>query len=153
MFLRFFLLFTIIPIAEIYVFIQAGSLIGLFNTIILVILTGIVGAWLARVQGFEIVQKIQLSLAQGQIPARELMEGLMILVGGITLLTPGFITDAFGLLMLIPPTRIAAATFFSKYIQKLIQSGKVHVHTSGGPHDHGKRKEPDAIDAEFTEKK
>ena len=83
---------------EIYVLLQAGEIIGLGPTIALVLLTGVAGAYLARTQGSETVRKIQLALERGEMPTEELLDGAMILAGGLTLLTPGFCTDLAGIL-------------------------------------------------------
>lgn len=99
------ILFILVPIAEISLLIEIGRQIGSFSTIFLVILTGIVGAYLTRTQGFQIWFQIRNQFHRGEFPANSLIEGLLVLVGGLTLLTPGFITDSLGLLCLIPPTR------------------------------------------------
>jgi UPF0716 protein FxsA len=105
MFLKLFLAFTLIPVFEIYLLIEAGDAIGSLNTIGLVILSGIVGAWLARVQGLTTMRKIQVSLNNGVMPKDAIIDGLMILIAGVVLLTPGFITDFAGLILLFPVTR------------------------------------------------
>ncbi|HEB63460.1 MAG TPA: membrane protein FxsA [Gammaproteobacteria bacterium] len=100
-----FLLFLIIPIIEIYLLIQVGSVIGAFYTILLIILTAIAGAFLLRIQGLATLRRVQEAVAMGKVPAMELLEGLMLLVGGALLLTPGFFTDALGFICLIPTLR------------------------------------------------
>jgi len=105
MFGRLFLLFTLIPILELYMLVSVGSVIGGLPTIGIVILTGIAGAWLARMEGFHTMQKVRLSLNEGKMPADEMVEGLLILIAGLLLLTPGFITDFAGLGLLLPVTR------------------------------------------------
>ncbi len=102
---RLFLLFLAVPLAELYVLIHVGRVIGAGWTILLVILTAMVGAALARAEGLRTLATIQASLEAGRPPTNELIEGAMILVAGLTLLTPGFITDALGLLILFPVTR------------------------------------------------
>ena len=99
------LLLLALPLAEIAVFVMVGSEIGALATIALVIATTILGAVLLRVQGFGVIQRIRNSVEQGGTPARELVHGLMILAAGILLVLPGFITDAIGLLLFIPPVR------------------------------------------------
>jgi UPF0716 protein FxsA len=106
-----FLVVLIIPFAEIYLLIQVGSIIGAFPTILLVVFTAVLGAWLLRQQGFATFQRFQESLAQGVIPAYEMVEGPIILVGGALLLTPGFITDIIGFACLIPQLRRKIAQF------------------------------------------
>jgi UPF0716 protein FxsA len=99
------LLLLALPLAEIAVFVMVGSEIGALATIALVIATTILGAVLLRVQGFGVIQRIRNSVEQGGTPTRELVHGLMILAAGILLVLPGFITDAIGLLLFIPPVR------------------------------------------------
>ncbi len=105
MFAYLLILFTVVPALELYLLIEIGSYIGAGNTILIIIITGVVGAYLARLQGFYILGKIQHSLNQGNMPSEELLDGAMVLVGGIVLLTPGFITDTLGFLLLLPMTR------------------------------------------------
>jgi UPF0716 protein FxsA len=101
----FLILFIVVPIAELYVIIQVGQAIGLLPTLALLLLDGIVGAVLARSQGRAAWRRFNLALAEGRVPARETADGAMIILGGALLLTPGFITDVVGLLLLLPPTR------------------------------------------------
>ncbi|MCP3925755.1 MAG: FxsA family protein [Desulfobacterales bacterium] len=105
MFLKLFLAFTLIPVFEIYLLIEAGDKIGSLSTIGLVILSGIIGAWLARLQGLTTMKKIQASLNNGIMPKEEIIDGLIIFIAGVVLLTPGFLTDIAGLLLLFPPSR------------------------------------------------
>jgi len=102
---RLFLLFLFVPLAELYLLIQVGRVIGAAATILLVILTAAAGAALARAEGLRTLAAIQESLVAGRPPTDELIEGAMILVAGLALLTPGFLTDALGLLILFSPTR------------------------------------------------
>lgn len=99
------LIFLVVPAAEISVFIAIGSEIGIFWTLFITIFTAIAGTFLLRNQGFSTIQKIKLEAERGQIPGNELVYGLMILLAGLLLLIPGFITDAIGLLLFIPPIR------------------------------------------------
>ncbi|MCF6235697.1 MAG: FxsA family protein [Gammaproteobacteria bacterium] len=107
-----FLLFLIIPIIEIYLLIQVGSIIGAFYTILLIVLTAIVGAFLLRIQGIATFRRVQENIARGKVPAMELLEGLMLLVGGALLLTPGFFTDALGFVCLVPTLRRGVIRLF-----------------------------------------
>ncbi|MFO7979407.1 MAG: FxsA family protein [Candidatus Aminicenantes bacterium] len=124
MFFRLLLLFTLIPLIELYILIKVGGLIGALNTILIIVVTGITGAYLARTQGFIVIQKINLAMEQGRTPGRELLEGLFILIGGFTLLTPGFITDIMGLSMLLPLTRSLYIKIAFKLIQNKIDTGQ-----------------------------
>ncbi len=106
-----FLLVLIIPFVEIYLLLKVGNLIGALPTILLVVSTAVAGAWLLRQQGFATFQKLQENLRQGVIPAYEMIEGPIILVGGALLLTPGFITDLLGFVCLIPQLRKKIAKY------------------------------------------
>jgi UPF0716 protein FxsA len=99
------LIVLIVPFAEIYLLLGVGSIIGAFPTIILVVFTAVLGTWLLRQQGFATFRRFQEGLARGEIPAYEMIEGPLILVGGALLLTPGFITDILGFACLIPSLR------------------------------------------------
>ena len=117
MFFKLFLLFTIIPIIELYLIIKVGGMIGALNTVLIILATGIAGASLAKSQGLVVLSKIQQALNEGRIPGNELLHGLMILIGGATLLTPGFLTDLFGISMLIPQVR----EFYIRITQRIIK--------------------------------
>lgn len=118
------LLFTIVPAIELFLLIKVGSLIGAGNTLFLIILTGVTGASLAKYQGISLLQRIQEQLNAGQMPDSALIEGVMILIGGILLLTPGFITDFLGFLLLIPLTRTILRFYLSKKFEKMISTGQ-----------------------------
>ncbi len=105
------LIVLIVPFAEIYLLLEVGGIIGAFPTIVLVVFTAVLGTWLLRQQGFATFRRFQESLARGEIPAYEMIEGPLILVGGALLLTPGFITDIVGLACLIPATRKKIAQY------------------------------------------
>ena len=98
-------LFIVIPLVEIYVIIQVGQAIGPWWTILLLILDSIFGTWLIRHEGARAWQALRLALDSGRMPARELADGALILIGGTLMLAPGFVTDAFGVLMILPVTR------------------------------------------------
>lgn len=105
MLLKLFLCFTLIPFFELYLLIKIGTVIGSLNTLLLVILTGFLGAWLARLEGMNTMMRLRTNLQQGNMPAEELIDAVIIFVAGIVLITPGLITDVFGLLLLWPLTR------------------------------------------------
>lgn len=100
-----FLLFLLIPLIELYFLIQVGEVIGAGWTILLVVITAAVGAYLVRLQGFQTFMRAQANLSHGQMPATEMLEGIVILISGFMLLVPGFVTDAVGFLLLIPTLR------------------------------------------------
>ena len=114
---KLFLAFTLIPVSEIYILITIGGQIGILPSIALVILTGIVGASLARSQGLQTLGRIRDSFQQGLVPGEELLNALMIAIAGIVLLTPGFLTDAAGLFLLIPATRTLCREWLKRRIE------------------------------------
>lgn len=127
------LLFTIVPAIELAVLIKVGTVIGTMNTISLIIITGVVGGTLARYQGLMVLMKIQDSLNRGIMPSAELLDGLMILVGGVLLLTPGFVTDTLGILLLIPWTRSVVKWLVRQKFQAMMDRGQVvHFGTFSG---------------------
>ena len=99
------IIFIIVPLIEMVVLIQVGGLIGAIPTVALVVLTATLGIWLLKLEGLATLARVQQKLDQGQIPGTELLEGIMLLVGGALLLTPGFITDAMGFTCLLPGLR------------------------------------------------
>ena len=114
---KLFRAFTIIPVSEIYILIAIGGQIGILPSIGLVILTGIVGASLARSQGLKTLGRIRNSFQQGVVPGEELLNALLIAIAGIVLLTPGFLTDAAGLFLLIPATRTLCREWLKRRIE------------------------------------
>jgi len=105
MFLKLFLAFTLVPFIEIYLLIKIGGQVGAFNTILIVILTGLLGASLARLEGIKTMTKVRESLNRGELPAEEMLDAMLIFVAGVVLLTPGFLTDLTGLALLVPKLR------------------------------------------------
>lgn len=101
----------VIPLLEIAAFVVIGGQIGVFPTLALVLVTAVIGSILLRVQGFGLINRIQAEMNAGRVPARELVHGVMLLVAGILLLTPGFVTDAAGFLLFVPPVRNAVWGF------------------------------------------
>ena len=102
---KLFLLFVIMPIMEIAVLIHVGDIIGGWNTVLLVILSAMIGAYLVKREGVATLAQAQVKIAQGQVPAEEIGAGLLLLIAGVLLVTPGFITDILGLLLTLPTTR------------------------------------------------
>jgi len=127
--MRLILIFIVVPLMEILLLIEIGSRIGTLNTISVIILTGILGGFMMRQQGFTILRNIQADLSQGRMPTGELINGALVLVGGIVLLTPGFFTDAVGFLLLIPPTRAFIRKKIQTLIRRKIDSGDIHIFT------------------------
>jgi len=106
LFFYLLIIFIILPIIEISIFIQVGGFVGTFNTILIIFLTAAVGVYFVRQQGFRTFQKITIELQNQQIPVQGMFDGLVILISGILLVTPGFLTDTIGFLGLIPQTRV-----------------------------------------------
>ena len=121
----FFLLLLLLPIAELAVLIQVGKTIGVFQTLGLLLLMAILGVMFLRSQSASALSRARQRLQDGQVPARELVEGVMISFGGVLLLIPGFITDLLAMLLLFPPTRHAIVTW-------LVTKGGMAVF-GGGP--------------------
>ena len=127
MLFRLFLLFTLIPIAELALLIRIGGWLGLGPTLLLVVGTGAAGAWLARREGLRSWQAVQGELAQGKLPGESLVHAVLILVAGIVLLTPGVITDVAGLLLLLPPVRKGLIVRLRERFRGQIESGAIGV--------------------------
>lgn len=148
--MRFLLiLFVVVPLLELFVLIQVGQLIGALPTVGLVILTAIVGIALLRRQGYSALASAREKMAQGQIPAEEMVSGIFLAVGGVLLLTPGFITDFFGLCCLTPGVRRGLLVWATRH---LFPGGVVTVHQHGsadanrvieGEYERDKRNAPD----------
>jgi UPF0716 protein FxsA len=127
MLFKLFLAFTLIPVAEIYLFIEIGGSIGALNTIILVILTAFAGAYLAKMQGMQTMLRVRASLEQGILPQEELVDALLIFIAGIVLLTPGFLTDTLGLLLLYPTTRYWIKQYLRRRFDQWIRNSDVNI--------------------------
>src|SRR4051812_32008269 len=124
MFALLALVFIVVPLAELYVIVQVGHAIGVLNTIGLLLIVSLVGAWLAKHEGFVVYQRVQERMARGEVPGREMLDGLLVLTGGVLLIAPGFITDIFGVLLLFPPTRAVARSILRR---------RLRVQVTGGP--------------------
>jgi UPF0716 protein FxsA len=105
------LILLLIPFIELYLLLEVGSFLGVFPTIIVIISTGVLGVWLFRQQGFATLKRFQDSVARGEVPAYEMIEGPILLIGGALLIAPGFFTDVLGIACLIPATRKAIAKY------------------------------------------
>ena len=123
MFLKLFLAFTLVPFIEIYLLIKIGAQVGAFNTILIVILTGLLGASLARLEGIKIMTKVRDSLNRGDLPAEEMLDAMLIFVAGVVLLTPGFITDLAGITLLVPQARFWFKRWLRKKFDEWIERG------------------------------
>lgn len=125
-FTKLLILFVIVPVTELYILIEVGKKIGSLTTIGVIILTGIIGAYLVKDQGFMILRKIQNDLNEGIMPGDSLIQGAIILVGGILLLTPGFATDIVGFIFLIPVSRNVVKKYLIKWLQGKIKEGNFY---------------------------
>jgi len=125
-FTKILILFVIVPVTELYILIEVGKKIGSLSTIGIIILTGIIGAYLVKSQGFMILRKIQNDLNEGIMPGDSLIQGAIILAGGILLLTPGFVTDIVGFIFLIPVSRNIVKKYLLKWLQGKIKEGNIY---------------------------
>ena len=131
-----FLLFLVVPLLEIYLLIKVGGVIGALPTVVLVVLTAVLGAFLLRLQGFSTMNRMRANMMRGRLPTMEIMEGAALLLAGALLLTPGFFTDAAGFLLLIPPLR---RHLILKFIDRITINGA----------SRGERRGPRTFDGEF----
>lgn len=148
------LLFIGVPIVEIALFIQAGELIGLWPTIATVIVTAILGTTLLRAQGLSLLFKAQENLNQGIFPMQEAFDGLCLVVAGALLLTPGFLTDAVGFLLFVPPVRTALRLFFARHMTVATfgpDGQPLNGHPPGGAPGGRPSGDPSVIDGEFVD--
>lgn len=120
-FARLFLLFTLVPIIELYLLIKVGSIIGPWPTIALVIGTGIVGAYLIRLQGFYVLHRVYQEVARGRFPADPLIEGFLLVIAGALLISPGILTDITGILILLPSLRFRLRNWVKRKIRDYIR--------------------------------
>ena len=134
MLLRLFFFFSILPSLELWLLFQGKAQIGLMETIWLVLLTGIVGASMAKRQGFLVIQELQQQTNSGQMPGQTVVEGLLVLIGGVLLITPGIMTDAFGFSLIIPFTRKLWAPFIAKSFKGIMKNGTFTMRS--GPTSH-----------------
>jgi UPF0716 protein FxsA len=138
------LLFVLVPIAEIYVIIQVGQEIGALWTVLILIVDSLIGARLLSWQGRRAWASFQSALAAGRIPHREVLDGVLIILGGAFLLTPGFITDAVGLLLLFPPTRAWFRRLLTRTLLRPSRLGWTRVVVTGPGAARGRRPQPTA---------
>ncbi|MCZ7531131.1 MAG: FxsA family protein [Acidimicrobiia bacterium] len=127
-------LFVVLPLTELYMAIEVGRWIGAPETIALLLAISVFGAWLARRQGLAVLGRVRAQLDAGRIPGRDLMDGLLVLIAGTLLLIPGFITDAIGLLLLLPPARAGARwVLFRRWRRRVQRVSSTWTVVSGVP--------------------
>lgn len=134
---RLLLLFTVVPLAELVLLIEVGGRIGAGPTVGLVLVTGVVGAWLARREGTRSWRTVQSELAAGRLPAGEILGAALVVLAGAFLVTPGILTDAAGLLLLARPFRGRLAGRIRRSLEARLEEGAVHLFTSGGTFGRG----------------
>ena len=134
------LLLVSVPLLELFVIVQVAGGLGVGQTILLLLVVSVVGAWMVRRSGLGVLNQIRTRLAQGELPGKELVDGVLILVAGALMLTPGFLTDAVGLLLLFPPTRMAVRSVLMRRYSKRItvagwpgEPGEPGGHRRSGP--------------------
>ena len=125
-----FLLFTLVPAVELFVLIEVGQIIGAWDTIFIVVATGVIGAYMARTQGLLLWLNIQKEMARGRLPADHMIQGFLVFLGGVLLITPGFITDAFGLALVFPLTRMLFVSSVKRYFQRKVKTSNFHIYTN-----------------------
>jgi len=140
---RLLLLFIVVPIIELGLLLKLGQWMGALPTLGLIVGTGALGASLARWQGLGVLRKAQAELTAGRLPAGEMIEGLLILVAGAVLMTPGVLTDAFGFFCLIPPGRRLLRAYLLRRLERSIRNGNVKMSFGFGAGSyHGAPTEP-----------
>lgn len=121
MFGKLLILFILVPLAELYLFMTLGDELGFPKTLAIIVITAIIGAALTKSQGRRAIEKLHKASSEGRLPAREAFDGVMILIAGAVLITPGFLTDAVGFLLLIPPVRSIVAGYLGEKLKANIK--------------------------------
>ena len=120
-------MFVVIPVVEFAILIEIGRRLGTLDTLLLIFGTGILGAYLARMEGFRIFYRIQRDLAAGVMPTEQLLDGLLVLVAGVVLITPGLLTDIAGFILLIPVTRFPVKSLIRTWFRNRMRSPQIHI--------------------------
>jgi UPF0716 protein FxsA len=124
MFLKLFSVFLIIPLIELYLLIKIGGIIGALNTVLIILITASLGAYMAKIQGLGVLRQIQEATSQGRMPGNELLHGLFVLIGCFALITPGLLTDAIGFSMLVPQIREIYVRIVKRIIREKLEKGQ-----------------------------
>ena len=122
-----FLIFVLVPVIELTLLIKVGSMIGILNTITIILLTAMIGAYMVRLEGLSVLSRLQQNMQDGVFPAEEMIDGAMILVAGALLLTPGFFTDVVGFLMVFPGSRRFIKRIARRYIEKRVNPSDIYI--------------------------
>ncbi|HWP57581.1 MAG TPA: FxsA family protein [Candidatus Acidoferrales bacterium] len=123
-----FFVFTVVPIVELYVLIKIGNVLGALNTVVLLVATALAGAFLVRLEGIRTFARMTSNLARGIVPAEELVDGLLIFVAGVLLITPGIFTDVLALFLLIPFSRAFMKRWLRRRFDRMIASGRARLY-------------------------
>ena len=152
MLVRLLLLMTVVPAVELYLLMQLADIMGIFETVFLIVLTGTVGASLAKREGYGVVNQLLEDTKKGLPPADRLVEGLLVLVGGTLLITPGVLTDLAGFSLIFPFTRRWLAPRVKTWAASKLKFNAVHIggKPADGPAASGGTRPPDEHDAEFS---
>jgi UPF0716 protein FxsA len=147
---KLLLLFTVVPLVELYLLLFIGDVVGFWPTVGIVLFTGVLGAWLAKREGLRVFRKWQEALAEYRMPEEGVLGGVLVLVGGVLLVTPGVLTDLVGFLLLVPPTRRLVAAVVRRRVERRIADGSIHVvtYTSAGTVGRRSAAPPGVIDVE-----
>jgi UPF0716 protein FxsA len=127
MLLILILLLIAIPIAELYVIVQVAQELGVLNTIALLIVISVVGAWLVKREGLGVLMRVQGQLAEGRTPTKDLVDGFILIVAGALMFAPGFLSDVVGILLILPPTRAVVRRLVLRSFRKRVASGQMGV--------------------------
>jgi UPF0716 protein FxsA len=139
--------FILVPIAEIYVLIQVGQVIGPWWTILLLIADSIFGSWLLKREGAKAWTAFRVALGEGRMPAKELADGILIVVGGTLMISPGFVTDVFGMILILPFTRPLGRRFLARVLARRL----VFVQGPGGFPGNANRPGPDVVQGDVVD--
>ncbi|KYD19636.1 FxsA family protein [Saccharococcus caldoxylosilyticus] len=115
-------IFIVIPVLEIALFILSGKLIGIWSTLVLIMLTGMIGIWLVKQQGLAVIEKARREMSYGRLPSGAILDGICVFVGGVLLLTPGFFTDILGVFLLLPFTRTLMKPYIARWLKSLFHT-------------------------------
>jgi len=128
MFFKLLIIFILVPLIELYFLLEISQFIGVFTTVMVIVFTGAAGVSIAKRQGYQVVNNIRSTLNSDKMPTDDLISALLILIGGVTLLTPGFLTDITGFLLILPGSRDLIGAVVKKYFLKYVKENKVEVH-------------------------
>ena len=117
------------PMLELWLLIRVGQVIGAPWTIVIVVLTGAAGAWLAKLQGLMVIMEIQRDMAEGRMPAPRMLDGVMILIAGVLMITPGLVTDAAGFALLVPAVRYSIRQWMRRKLEQKLSDGSININT------------------------